>query len=170
MTTKKRQIVIVAGPNGAGKTTFAANYLGDLRFVNADLLARGYDLSAGGGASAAAGREALREISELTKAGVNFAFETTLAGGWIARRIPEWRRRGYVVRLIFISLPNADIAVARVARRVLFGGHNVAEEVIRRRFASGLKNFYNIYKPMVCEWRHYDGGAARPVLIERGAN
>jgi predicted ABC-type ATPase len=50
------------------------------------------------------------------------------------------------------------------------GGHNVPEETIRRRFAAGLRNFEEIYKPLVNEWALYDNSFATPVLIEEGEN
>lgn len=54
--------------------------------------------------------------------------------------------------LYFLSLPNADMAVQRVARRVSQGGHNIPEPVIRRRFAAGLENFHYHYKQLVDAW------------------
>ncbi len=48
---------------------------------------------------------------------------------------------GICVKLIFLSLPNAEMAIERVSTRVKQGGHNVPEEVIRRRFAHGINNF-----------------------------
>jgi predicted ABC-type ATPase len=53
------------------------------------------------------------------------------------------------VKLIFLSLPNPEIAIARVAARVAQGGHDVASAVVRRRFESGLRNFQDIYIEMV---------------------
>lgn len=60
--------------------------------------------------------------------------------------IPRWRSDAYRVKLIFLSLPNAEIAIARVAARVAQGGHKVATAVVRRRFHAGLRNFNQIYK------------------------
>ena len=48
------------------------------------------------------------------------------------------------------------------------GGHNVPEETIRRRFASGLRNFEKIYKPIVDEWALYDNSLRMPILVEEG--
>lgn len=62
------------------------------------------------------------------------------------------RRRGYRVKLIFLSLPNPEIAIARVAARVSQGGHNVASAVVRRRFEAGMRNFQTKYKDLVDEW------------------
>ena len=75
----------------------------------------------------------------------SFAFETTLSGRAYARRIPRWRAEGYVVTLVFLRLLDADMAVARVARRVREGGHDIPVDVIRRRFQAGLDNFQQVY-------------------------
>ena len=82
--------------------------------------------------------------------------------------IPRWRKAGYVVKLIFLSLPNAEMAVARVAVRVAQGGHNVSEEVVRRRFATGISNFHRVYKALVDSWLHYDNAASPPELLDQG--
>jgi predicted ABC-type ATPase len=45
--------------------------------------------------------------------------------------------------------------IARVAERVRQGGHNVPEEIIRRRFAAGRKNFETLYRDLVDSWAVY---------------
>src|SRR5215510_12203836 len=126
---KKRRIIIIAGPNGAGKTTFAREYLTkEARcpdFVNVDLIAAGLSPFDPDRAAIRAGRIMLSEIQRRIKKGESFAFETTLSGHVYARLIPRWRSAGYRVRLIFLSLPTAEMANARVAIRVAQGGHNV---------------------------------------------
>ncbi|HKP81062.1 MAG TPA: AAA family ATPase [Pyrinomonadaceae bacterium] len=126
---KQRRIIIVAGPNGAGKTTFAREYLIKEAhcpdFVNVDLIAAGLSPFDPSRAAIQAGRIMLAEIQRRIRKGESFAFETTLSGHMYARLIPEWRSADYEVRLIFLSLPNPDMAVARVAARVAQGGHHV---------------------------------------------
>ena len=166
---KQRRIIILAGPNGAGKTTFAREYL--LKeancpdFVNVDLIAAGLSPFDPDRAAIRAGRIMLSEIQRRTRKGKSFAFETTLSGRVYARVIPEWRMDGYRVKLIFLSLPNPEIAIARVAARVKQGGHNVASAVIRRRFESGLRNFREIYQDLVDKWEWYDNSGDLPRLI-----
>jgi predicted ABC-type ATPase len=103
------------------------------------------------------------------KHGESFSFETTLSGLTYAQMIPVWRSSGYAVKLIFLSLPDAEIAIERVATRVTQGGHNVPEEVIRRRFAHGIANFER-YKRLVDCWQLYDNSDTPAVLIEEGQN
>ena len=164
-----KRIVIIAGPNGAGKTTFAREFLptdAELpNFVNADLIAAGLSPFAPDVAAFKAGRIMLETIAEYVKHGESFSFETTLSGLTYAQMIPVWRSSGYAVKLIFLSLPDVGIAIERVATRVMQGGHNVPEEVIRRRFAHGIANFER-YKLLVDSWQLYDNSGAPPVLLD----
>jgi predicted ABC-type ATPase len=164
-----KKIVIIAGPNGAGKTTFAREFLPHEAdcpdFINVDLIAAGLSPFDPDRAALRAGRLVLQEIERHVRAGESFAFETTLAGRNYARLIPRWRAAGYHVKLILLSLPTAGIAVARVAARVAQGGHNIPEEVIRRRFDAGLRNFEHLYRKLVDTWALYDNSESVPRLI-----
>ena len=167
MATAKR-IFIIAGPNGAGKTTFANVFLpgpaGCEDFINADLIARGLSPFAPEKAAIQAGKIMLQQIEMKVRDGRTFAFETTLSGLNYARHIPKWREAGYHVTLFFLSLPSADVAVSRVRARVMQGGHNVPEDVIRRRFAVGIRNFHKVYCPLVNTWALYDNSATLQFL------
>jgi predicted ABC-type ATPase len=55
-----------------------------------------------------------------------------------------------------------------VAARVRQGGHDVPEEVIRRRFDAGWYNFQYRYKPIVDCWLLYDNSGETPDLIDQG--
>lgn len=136
--TTGKKIVIIAGPNGSGKTTFAEQFLlgeaGCPDFINADLIARGLSPFAPERAAIQAGKIMLEQMALKVHGGESFAIETTLSGGNYARHILRWKSAGYHVKLIFLSLPSADLAVARVKMRVAQGGHDVPEDVVRRRF------------------------------------
>jgi predicted ABC-type ATPase len=170
----QKKIVIIAGPNGAGKTTFARVFLpfeADCPlFINADLIAAGLSPFQPEVAAIRAGRLMLEEIDRNAEAGRNFAFETTLSGHTYARRIPAWRSARYSVKLIFLALPTPEEAIERVAIRVEQGGHNVAPDVIRRRFAVGLKNFRDFYRSQVDYWQLFDNSGSVPKLLEEGTN
>lgn len=170
--TAKPKIVIIAGPNGAGKTTFAREFLPNEAhcpdFINADLIAAGLSPFRPEVAAVRAGRIMLEEMASRVRRQESFAFETTLSGlGW-QRMITAWRRTGYRVELLFISLPNPEMAVMRVATRVAQGGHSIPEEVIRRRFDAGLRNFQMRYRMLVDSWVLYDNGGEIPVIIDTG--
>jgi len=163
-----KKIVIIAGPNGAGKTTFAREFLtGEAHcpiFINADLIAAGLSPFAPELAAIKAGRLMLESVHEHVSKGDSFAIETTLSGLGYARAIPDWRQQGYHVKLMFLQLPNAETAIARVAERVRQGGHNIPESIIRRRFESGLKNFEQTYQPLVDVWLQFDNAGDIPKL------
>jgi predicted ABC-type ATPase len=167
-----KKIIIIAGPNGAGKTTFAREFLpneaGCPQFVNADLIAAGLSPFAPDVAAVKAARIMLESITELERRGESFAFETTLSGVVYARRIRRWREAGYHVTLFFLSLPNPQMAVDRVAERVRQGGHDVPSDVIRRRFDAGLLNFERVYRDVVDTWAMYDNAGDEPVQINWG--
>lgn len=165
-----KRIIIFAGPNGAGKTTFARTFLPDEaklpRFINADLIAAGLSPFAPEAEAIKAGRLMLEEIEACVARSESFAFETTLSGVGYRQRIRRWRELGYHVSLFFLRLPAAQTAIDRVAMRVRQGGHDIPEDVIRRRFASGLRNFDAVYKAEVDDWALYDNAGDEPVLLD----
>ncbi len=168
------RIVIIAGPNGAGKTTFAQEYLskevGFPDFINVDLIAQGLSPFAPDKAALQAGKIMLAQIARKVSRHESFAFETTLSGLSYARHIPRWRQAGYHVKLIFLSLPSVDLAIARVKNRAAQGGHSVPPDTVRRRFDTGLRNFRSIYCKIVDNWELYDNSGASPRLIDKGSN
>jgi len=172
--TERKKIVIIAGPNGVGKTTFAREYLpheaGCPDFINVDLISAGLSPFNPQRAALRAGRLMLQEIHRRVRNGDSFAFETTLSGRSYAHLIPRWREKGYHVKLIFLSLPSVDLAVSRVLARVAQGGHDIPEQVIRRRFDAGLRNFEDLYRGLVDSWALYDNSGPVPQLIASGDN
>ena len=166
------KIVIIAGPNGAGKTTFARAFLPQEaqcpHFINADLIAAGLSPFAPEAAAIKAGRLMLIEIASYAARRESFGFETTLSGLGYLRHIRAWKASGYHVSLFFLGLPSVDLAIARVAERVRQGGHDIPENVIRRRFEAGLRNFEQHYRTAVDAWALYDNAGDEPVLIEWG--
>lgn len=171
---KERKIVIIAGPNGAGKTTFAKEFLlheaGCPFFVNADLIAAGLSPFKPEQAAFRAGRLMLAEIKDYVRRRESFAFETTLSGRHYARMIRDWRTMGYKVKLIFLRLSSEEIALDRVRNRVAQGGHDVAPDIIQRRFHKGLDNFTHLYKDLVTAWIEYENSGETPKLIDAGEN
>jgi len=173
MAAKSPSVVILAGPNGAGKSTTAPallkGALGVAEFVNADVIARGLSAFRPESAALAAGRVMLSRIRQLAEERATFAFESTLASLLPARWIAGLVGRGYRFYLVFLWLPSAEFAVQRVAQRVAAGGHAVPEEVIRRRYGAGLRNFFAAYQPLANRWWMYDNsGAPPPRLIAYG--
>lgn len=170
----ERKIIVIAGPNGAGKTTFARAYLpfepACPIFVNADLIAAGVSPLNPEAAAFRAGRLMLEEIDRHAKQGRSFAFETTLAGLGYVRRIRQWRRLGYAVKLIYLPLASPEEALRRVEQRVRQGGHRIPEAVVRRRFHRSVANFRDVYRDLVDSWVVVDRRGRRLVVVEEGAN
>jgi predicted ABC-type ATPase len=168
------RIIIVAGPNGAGKTTFAREFLpqeaGCPAFLNADLIAAGLSPFDPGRAAIQAGRLMLQAMAQRVERLESFAFETTLSGLGYARQIPQWRRKGNRVDLFFLSLPSVELAVQRVASRVMQGGHDIPEATIRRRFAAGTRMVRTVYQPLVDQWVLYDNAGEQPLLVDWSGN
>lgn len=164
------QAYIIAGPNGAGKTTFARSFLpneaGCTAFINADLIAAGLSPFRPETAALQAMRLMIGAMRDCVARKQDFAMETTLAGRSYLGLIKSWQTQGYAVRLIFLRLPSAEMALARVRYRVAMGGHHVPDAIVRRRFQQGWLNFQTVYSPLVNAWAVYDSSGPTPVLVE----
>lgn len=167
-------VVVIAGPNGAGKSTTAPRLLRDAleveEFVNPDTIAAGLSVLAPDSVDLEAARIMLRRIRYLADKRRSFAFETTLASRYFVHRfLRDLRAAGYHARLVFLSLPSADTAVARVAHRVQLGGHDVPESVVRQRYECGLRNLRDLYLGAVDTWELLDNSDPNgPRPIARG--
>lgn len=169
--SERRQpnLYVLAGPNGAGKSTFARLFLPDYadckEFVNADLIAAGLSPFNPESLALQAGRLMLERIEALAQAGEDFGFETTLAGrSWLSL-LHRLRRMGYRLHLFFLWIPTPELAIDRVQERVRSGGHSIPEEVVRRRFGRGLRNFFQVYAPVMDAWLIFDSSEREPELL-----
>ncbi len=171
--TQKLRLYIIAGCNGAGKTTASFTVLPEMlecnEFVNADEIARGLSPFNPEGVAIQAGRLMIDRILHLLKEGVTFAFETTLATRSYVNLIQRAQKRGYFVTLLFFSLSTPEQAVARVAKRVSEGGHNIPTNVILRRYDAGLSNLFQLYMPVCDYWTLYDNSTCPAEKIAFGA-
>ena len=168
-----KDIFILGGPNGAGKTTAAEILLPEkLRigyFLNADEIARG--IAPGNVESAAfeAGRLMIERMRALIRNERSFAFETTCAGKSYLRLLTDCQKAGWRISLLYLWVPSADYSIARVARRVSYGGHHIPEDVIRRRYQAGLWNMRHLYLPLANDATIYDNRDGALRLIARSA-
>lgn len=163
MDEKSPNTVVIAGPYGSGKSAAAPallrDYLGITEFVNADVIAQGLSGFAAENVAIQARRIMLKRLKELAAAEADFAFETTLASRTFATWLRDLQQAGYRTHRLFLWLPSAEMAVARVRSRVQRGGHDVPEDVVRRRYEAGMRNFLSLYRPLVDAWRMYDNSS-----------
>lgn len=165
----------VAGADGVGKTSFAFRQIaaisGSKSFVNLDEIARGLSPLDPEAERVRAGRIALTILKETlippsaeTK---SMTLETTLAGKTHLKTIELAHSAGWLVHLLYFAVKSPEIALARIARRVSEGGHNVPETDARRRFERSIDNLPNYIA--ACDfWRVYDNNAMQPVTVAEG--
>jgi predicted ABC-type ATPase len=70
----------------------------------------------------------------------SFAVETTLSGKNYLQMMLDAGNLGFEVVLVYIGTETVEINLARIATRVLAGGHDVPEADVRRRYQRSLKN------------------------------
>ncbi len=164
-----KNLYIIGECNGTGKTTASFSILPDIldcrEFVNADEIAKGLSPFRPETVTFEAGRIMLKRIKDLINAGETFAFETTLSTSSYKNLIAEANKSGYKITLVFFWLESVEMAIDRVQNRVRDGGHNIPEEIIRRRYRSGIKNLLEIYLPIVDRALLFDNSSNDPVLL-----
>jgi predicted ABC-type ATPase len=138
-------LTIIAGANGAGKSTLTTGNPGTFAaspLLDPDAFANTLRSSGTGISAIAAGKEVLRLAKEHLKRRESFAVETTLSGKNYLQMMQYAKGidRGFEVILIYIGTESVEINLARIAKRVLAGGHNVPEMDVRRRFLRSLQN------------------------------
>lgn len=164
-----KEIVILGGPNGAGKTTTARVLLPEFfnlhPFLNADDFARQISPENVEAAALAAGRLLIERMRSAVRDGQSFAVESTLAGKSYIPLLRDCKAAGWRVSLYYFWLPSPEYSIARVARRVSQGGHHIPDEVIYRRFKTGLWNMRHLYLPLADTAEIYDNSDRKRVLI-----
>ena len=143
-------LIVVAGPNGAGKTTLTREILNHewiegCVYVNPDEIAQDrYGDWNCPEAVLKAARHAERFREDCLDAGRSLAFETVFSTDekvdFVRRSIGE----GYFTRLFYVGTDAPTINAARIADRVLGGGHDVPVAKIISRFNKSLRNLRRI--------------------------
>jgi len=165
-------LYIISGCNGAGKTTASFTVLPEMLdcdiFINADEIAKGLSPLNPSKSAIEAGRLMLKKINHIISTGEDFAFETTLATKIYASKIEKAREAGYQITLVFFYLESQELAIERVKSRVIEGGHDIPEDVIRRRYIAGIKNLFEIYLPICDYWMIFDNSQVPTNIIAEG--
>lgn len=150
MKRLKPTLYIIAGANGAGKTTTSFSVFPEIlkckEYINADSIAKALSPFEPDSVSIEAGKILLNRINNLISDKIDFAFETTLASKSILQIITKAKSKGYITKILFFHLDSYRIAFKRVNERVKQGGHNIPEDVIKRRYFRGIKNLIVTYK------------------------
>lgn len=178
-------LYVFAGVNGAGKSSIAGAAFRDrgADYYNPDEAARelkaanpGLDQVQANSVAWHRGRELLERA---IAGGLDFAFETTLGASTIPKLLIDAARQGIAVHVWYVGLATPELHIARVQARVARGGHDISEEVIRRRFEHSRLNLIQML-PVLAALRVYDnsfaadptaGKTPAPVLVlhmERG--
>lgn len=115
------------------------------------------------------GRLMLKRIKILLEAEESFAFETTLSTRSYVEFIEKAKELGYQVTCLFFWLDSEELAISRVETRLIEGGHFIPEGAIRRRYTSGLNNFFNLFIPRVDNWLFVNNSGDNYEIIAEGA-
>lgn len=168
-----KNAIIIAGPNGAGKTTFAEKYLdvycqrnssdlgefpnqkNSIEYVSADKIALRLNPNNPSKVRIQAGKAFFQEIENSVDKGKDLLIEVTLSGRGFQRILHNLKQKGYELHIVFIFLKSPELCINRVRGRVTYGGHDVPEEDIRRRFYRSMVNFWRIYKSIADTWDIY---------------
>jgi predicted ABC-type ATPase len=113
-----------------------------------------------------AGRLILKEISLCVKRGEDFGFETTLSARSLSgldSSSQETRIQGTF--LLSDGAETVDLALTRVRGRVLEGGHDIPDSVVRRRFDRSIQDFLAYYCKLGDSWILFDNSGATPTVV-----
>jgi predicted ABC-type ATPase len=124
-------LLVIAGPNGSGKTTVTVRLRADqwsegVEYLNPDDIARdrfGDWNSPQATLEAARWTTARREALLAARQGI--AFETVFSTDDKLDFVARAKAAGYFVRVFFIGTSDPRINAARIAGRVMAGGHTV---------------------------------------------
>ena len=150
------KLYIISGCNGSGKTTASYTLLPDLlncrEFVNSDEFAKSFSPFDPGAASVTASRYMLMKINYLLERKADFAIETTLATRSLLQIVRQAQQLDYETTVLYFWLSSPELAIELVRDRVVSGGHNIPDAVIRRRYVMGLQYLFDVYIPVIDRW------------------
>jgi predicted ABC-type ATPase len=142
----KPALLVIAGPNGAGKTTVTVRlkverWSDGVEYINPDEVARDRfgDWNSPSAVMRAA-EWATRRREELLASHAGIAFETVFSAADKVDFLVRAKAAGYFVRVFFIGTSDPRINAARVAGRVMQGGHTVPIDKIITRYARSMAN------------------------------
>lgn len=145
-TNHKPVLIVIAGPNGSGKTTITSRilrheWLEGALYVNPDQVAQE---RFGDWNSEEAVMQAAQYCEEERETCLrnyqSLIFETVLSSEGKVDFIHRAREAGYFIRLFFVATSHPAINAARIAQRVMEGGHDVPITKIISRYQKSIVN------------------------------
>ena len=141
----KKVLYIFAGVNGAGKSTLynSENLDNEIKYstrINTDEIDRKIGDWKNNSDQIKAAKIAINLRNDCLKYGKSFNEETTLTGKTILKTIDKAKELGYELQLFYVGVNNPEIAKERIRNRVEKGGHNIADEIVEKRYYESLKN------------------------------
>lgn len=143
---KKPELIVIAGPNGSGKTSVTQKFLHhewakDTIYINPDQIA---NKKFGDWNSQMAVLEAAKYCTkwreQCLKNKVSFVFETVFSSEDKIDFLIRAKESGFFIRVFFISTNHPSINAARIAKRVMEGGHDVPIRKIVSRYTKSIVN------------------------------
>ncbi len=158
------RIYVIAGVNGAGKSSIGGAAFRSLGgdYYNPDEAAQDLIAANPGMDQTQANSNAWQQGGRLLRQAIaerlDFAFETTLGGNTIPRLLAEAAAQGTGVYVWYAGLSSPELHIQRVRSRARSGGHDIPEEVIRRRYERSRLNLIALL-PLLAALRIYDNSA-----------
>jgi predicted ABC-type ATPase len=139
-------LIIIAGPNGSGKTSITSKllnheWLENSIYINPDIIAQekfGDWNSKEAIMQSVLYCEEIREKSLKEKQ--SLIFETVLSAPDKIDYIKRAKAAGFFIRLFFVSTETPIINAARIAKRVMEGGHDVPISKVVSRYQRAISN------------------------------
>lgn len=142
----KPVLIVIAGPNGSGKTTITSKilhheWLEDAVYINPDIIAQE---KFGDWNSREAVLKSVKYCEDLREQCLreqkSLIFETVLSVPQKIDYIKRAKEAGFFIRLFFVSTSSPAINAARIAKRVMEGGHDVPIPKIISRYNRSVVN------------------------------
>lgn len=139
-------LIVIAGPNGSGKTSVTSKilhheWMEDAVYINPDIIAQE---KYGNWNSKEAVMQAVKYCEELREQCLaehkSLIFETVLSVEDKIDYILRAKEAGFFIRFFFVCTGHPTINAARIARRVMEGGHDVPITKIISRYDKSIAN------------------------------
>ena len=145
----KKVLYIFAGVNGAGKSTLynSENLDNNIKYstrINTDEIVRKIGDWKNNSDQIKAAKMAINIRNDCLKHGRSFNEETTLTGKTILKTIDKAKELGYELQLFYVGVASPELAKERIRNRVEKGGHNIADEIVEKRYYESLKNLKQV--------------------------